>query len=111
MVNDKNYLRAFRKRTAITQTDIGFLLNQPDTISICRYEQGERKPPMEMILLYHLLFDVPVHTLFEIQKDNLNEDVIMRLEQLINNLKLREPSQRVNSRIAFLTATLKRLTA
>jgi hypothetical protein len=86
-------------------------MNQPDTISICRYDQGERKPPMEMILLYHLLFDVPVHTLFEIQKDNLNEDVIVRIEQLINNLKLREPSQRVNSRIAFLTSVLARLSA
>lgn len=111
MPNDKNYLREYRKRTALTQADIGFLLNQPDTVSICRYEHGERKPPMEMVLLYHLLFNVPVHSLFEIQKDNLNEDVIVRIGQLLEQLKQRSPSQRVNSRIAFLTEVLTRLTA
>lgn len=111
MRHDKNYLRVFRKKTDITQSDIGFLLNQPDNIKICRYEQGERRPPMDMVLLYHLLFDVPVHSLFEIQRDNINEDLIVRIETLIKELKQREQSQRVKSRIAFLTGALTRLTA
>ena len=111
MSTEKNLLREFRRRTAITQSDIGFLMNQSDTISICRYEQGERKPPMEMILLYHLLFDVPVHSLFEVQTDNINEDLIVRISQLIEKLKLRNPSQRINSRIAFLTGVFARLTS
>jgi transcriptional regulator with XRE-family HTH domain len=111
MPNDKNYLRAFRKRTDITQSDIGFLMDQPDKVSICRYEQGERKPPLEMALLYHLLFDAPIHSLFEIQKDNLNEDLIIRIGLLINELKQQSPSQRVKSRIIFLTSALNRLTA
>jgi DNA-binding XRE family transcriptional regulator len=109
MINDKNNLRAFRKRTDLTQSDIGFLMNHLDHISVCRYEHGERKPPMEMVLLYHLLFDVPVHSLFEIQTDNINEDLIVRIGQLIDQLKKQEPSQRVNSRIAFLTSALTRL--
>lgn len=107
---NKNYLRQYRKLTDITQSDIGFLLNQPDNIKICRYEQGERKPPMDMILLYHLLFNVPVDSLFEIQKDNLNEDLIVRINSLIHELKQHEPSQRVRNRIEFLTNALTRLT-
>jgi transcriptional regulator with XRE-family HTH domain len=111
MFNDKNYLSKFRKRTDITQSDIGFLLNMPDNVTICRYEQGERKPPVEMVLLYHLLFDVPMQSLFEIQKDNLNEDLIVRIRQLINELKQHAPSQRIRSRIAFLMEALSKLTA
>lgn len=111
MSKDKNDLRTFRKRTDLTQSDIGFLLNQPDNASICRYEQGERKPPMEMVLLYHLLFDVPVHSLFEVQRDNINEDVIMRIGQLLDQLKKQHQSQRVRGRVEFLTAALARLTS
>lgn len=111
MSHDKNYLRSFRKRTAITQSDIGFLMNNRDKIDICRFEQGERQPPVEMALLYHLLFDAPIHSLFEIQKDNLNEDLIVRIGRLLDELKQQAPSQRVNSRIAFLTSTLTRLSS
>jgi transcriptional regulator with XRE-family HTH domain len=111
MSNDKNYLSKFRKQTDITQSDISFLLNLPDIFTVCRFEQGERKPPLEMILLYHLLFDAPVQSLFEIQKDNLNEDLIVRIRQLINELKQHAPSQRTRNRIAFLMETLTKLTA
>ena len=110
MSKDKNDLRVYRKRTDLTQSDIGFLLNLPDTVSICRYEHGERKPPMEMVLLYHLLFNVPVHSLFEVKKDNINEDVIARIGQLLEALKKQHQSQRVRGRVEFLTAALNRLT-
>lgn len=106
-----NYLRVFRKRSDLMQSDIGFLMNQPDYSNISRCEKGQRKPNIEMLLLYHLLFDVPIESLFERQKDALNEDLIIRIELLLKELKQVEQSPKVNSRIAFLASTLTRLTA
>lgn|GEM_PF-799894 len=111
MSNEHNYLRESRKRTDISQYDIGFLLNLPDYSNVCRWEQGQRKPTVDMILLYHLLFDVPVETLFEHQKDSMKEDLIVRLDLLIMELRQVKPTPKVNSRIAFLTSALARLSA
>jgi transcriptional regulator with XRE-family HTH domain len=109
MLTQHNYLRAFRKRTDLKQSDISFLLNQPDYSSISRCEKGHRNPSIEILLLYHLLFNVPIDSLFERQKDDLNEDLIVRIDLLIKELQQLEPSRKVNGRIAFLASTLTRL--
>lgn len=111
MPTHHNYLRVFRKRTDLTPSDIGFLLNRPDYSNISRCEKGYRKPNIEMLLLYHLLFNVPIDSLFERQKDDLNEDLIVRLGLLIQRLKQLEQDPMVNSRITFLASALSRLTA
>ena len=104
-------LRSFRKKTDLTQTDIGFIMNLPDYSNISRWEKGLRKPTAEMLLVYHLLFEIPFENLFQELKESLCANVVPRIGLLIHELKKQEPSRKVNSRIAFLTAVLKRLTA
>ena len=104
-----NYLRSYRKKTDITASDIGFLLNLPEFSNISRWEKGHRTPSLEMILLYHLLFEVPIEDLFERQKNGLNSYLLNRLELLLNELKKHEQTRKVVSRIAFLTKALNRL--
>jgi transcriptional regulator with XRE-family HTH domain len=106
-----NYLRAYRKQTDITASDIGFLLNLPDFSNISRWEKGHRTPSIEMILLYHLLFKVPIEALFERQKNGLSNYLMNRIELLLKELKQQEQSPKVISRIAFLTDTYKRISA
>ena len=104
-----NFLRTFRKQTDVTQSDIGFLMNLPDYSNISRWEKGHRTPSIEMLLLYHLLFNVPIDALFERQKNGMNEYLINRIELLIKDLKQLEQSPKVDSRIAFLASALTRL--
>lgn len=111
MLHERNYLHETRKRNGISQRDIGYLLNLPDYTSVCRWEQGQRKPTIEMILLYHLLFDVPIETLFEQQRDSLIEDLIVRIGRLLKVLQEVVPTPRVKWRIAVLTRALARLSA
>jgi transcriptional regulator with XRE-family HTH domain len=111
MFTEPNFLRKFRKKTDITQSDIGFLMNLPDYSAISRCENGERKAGLQMLFLYNMLFDVPINSLFEIQKDNLNEDLIVRIGLLIKELSLTEATPKVKGRIAFLSSTLTKLTA
>jgi transcriptional regulator with XRE-family HTH domain len=108
-MSNHNYLRSFRKQTDITQSDIGFLMNLPDFSNISRWEKGQRKPSVEMLLLYHLLFNVPIEALFERQKTGMNDYLINRIELLIKDLNQLEQSPKVDSRIAFLASALTRL--
>ena len=103
-------LRAFRKQTDITQTDIGFIMNLLDYSNVSRSENGLRKPSIEMLLTYHLLFDVPFETLFDALKEKLSADIIPRIGLLIHELKQDEQTPKVKSRISFLTSALARLT-
>ena len=105
------YLRGFRKRTDITQSDIGFIMNLPDYSKISRWEQGETKPTMEILFVYHFLFDVPLNVLFERQINGIHDYLVSRIGLLIQKLKQGEPDEKVSSRIAFLEATLIRLKA
>lgn len=104
-------MRGFRKRTDITQSDIGFLMNLPDYSKISRWEQGETKPTIEVLFVYHFLFDVPLNVLFERQMYGIHDYLVNRIRLLIQKLKQAEPDEKVNSRIAFLEAALTRLTA
>jgi transcriptional regulator with XRE-family HTH domain len=105
------YLNRFRKQTDITQSDIGFLMNRRDDIHICRCETGKRTPSIEMLLVYHLLFNAPIDSFLQIQKDDVIEDLIVRVGLLIYKLKQMEATPTVKSRIAFLTSVQARLTA
>ena len=104
-------LRSFRKKTDITQTDMGFIMNLPDYSNISRCEKGLRRPSTEMLLAYHLLFEIPFEHLFQELKESLCANMIPRIGLLIHELKKQEPTRKLNSRIAFLNAALKRLTA
>ena len=112
MSNQHNYyLHKFRKQTDITQSDMGFLMNRRDDIHICRAETGKRTPSIEMLLVYHLLFNTPIDSFLQIQKDDVIEDLIVRVGLLIHKLKQMEATPTAKSRIAFLTSVQARLTA
>jgi transcriptional regulator with XRE-family HTH domain len=105
------FLRGFRKQTDITQSDIGFLMNLPDYSKVSRWEKGETKPTIEILFVYHFLFDIPLNVLFEREMNGIHDYLINRIGLLIQKLKQAEPDEKMNSRIAFLEAALTRLTA
>jgi transcriptional regulator with XRE-family HTH domain len=105
------FLRGFRKQTDITQSDIGFLMNLPDYSKVSRWEKGQTTPTIEILFVYHFLFDIPMDALFERQTTGLHDYLVNRIGLLIQELKQVKPDEKVNSRIAFLDAALTRLTA
>ena len=105
------FLRGYRKQTDITQSDIGFLMNLPDYSKISRWEKGETKPTVEILFVYHFIFDISMDTLFERQTTGLHGYLVNRIGLLLQKLKQLEPEEKVNSRITFLETTLARLTA
>lgn len=109
MLIQHNYLRLFRKRSHLTQSDIAYILQLPDYANVSRWEQGHRKPNLETLITYHLLFNIPIESLFERQRHELKGRVKERLAQRISELKTLSHEPKVDSRIRFLDSILSRL--
>ena len=104
-----NFLRLVRKRTKLTQIDIATILKIPDFANISRWEQGQKIPGVEILLAYHLLFDIPVESLFEQQRCKLKKLLIPRIQEHIQYLKTLEHDHKVERRIDSLISILNRL--
>ena len=59
-----NYLRANRKRLALSQDDVAFLLGTRSGAKVCRYERFVREPSLQTALAYEAIFKKPVRELF-----------------------------------------------
>ena len=105
--NYHHYLRMYRKQSRLTQSDLAFLFGFREYSSICHWEKGKRIPTLEIIIFYHLLFDVPADSLF----DNQKKVIANRIGTLIAKLKPQEANPQLQSRIRFLDSSLKRLIA
>lgn len=110
MSNAPNYLRVYRKRSPLTQGDIGFLMSFPDYSNISRYEKGQRTPSIEILLVYHLLFNTSIEQFFEPNLEIVHSNLLERMENLIVDLKNESSIQNNSSRIKFLELVINRLT-
>jgi transcriptional regulator with XRE-family HTH domain len=106
-----NYLRIVRKRTHLIQGDIASILKISDPANVSRWEQGQKTPNVEVLLVYHLLFDTPIETLFDRQKHALKKIIIPRIKERIWYLKTLDTDAKIQSRIAHLESILSRLTS
>jgi transcriptional regulator with XRE-family HTH domain len=59
-----NYLKTYRKRAALSQDEMAYLLGTWDGTSASRYEKFERKPGLQTALAYEAIFDTPLKELF-----------------------------------------------
>ena len=110
MSNAPNYLRIFRKRSPLTQSDIAYLMSLSEYSSISRYEKGQRTPSIEILLVYHLLFNASIEQFFEPELEIIHSNLLERMEKLIVDLKKVSSVQNNSSRIKFLELVINRLT-
>ncbi|MCH9051733.1 MAG: helix-turn-helix transcriptional regulator [Proteobacteria bacterium] len=60
----RTYIRTCRKRSGLTQRDMGFLLSGRDGNSIYRYERGKQTPTLPVALACQIVLGLPVCELF-----------------------------------------------
>lgn len=111
MIIQHNFLRLHRKRSRLTQSDIAFILDLADYSNISRWEQGVHKPSIEVLLVYHLLFDIPIESLFERQRKEVAVKTQGKIQERISRLNDTPPDNKVKERIGFLQNVLGRLVA
>jgi transcriptional regulator with XRE-family HTH domain len=98
-----NYLRTFRKRTGLSQEEVAFLLGCQSGNKASRYERRTRKPNLETILAYELVFGAPARELFAGIFDDVADATLKRAQALAEKLK----QNRANLLIAQKLETLE----
>ncbi len=100
----QNLLRTYRKKTELLIEDVSQLLNMQDSSTLSRCERGNRKPNLEIIFTYHLLFEVSIEKLFENEMKFTFKKIEKNIDPLIKNLQNQESTKKVEARIAFLNS-------
>src|SRR5579862_5613640 len=91
-----NYLRMNRKRLALSQEEVGFLLGfngESKGIKVCRDEKFVREPNLHTALAYEVIYGRPVRELFAGIYQKIEEDVGARAK-ILTYRKDRKPNQR-----------------
>ena len=78
-----NYLHVYRKKTGLTQREIGLLVGYLKEGAISRHERFRSLPPLLTALAYEAVFGVPVGNIFS----GVRELVASGVEDRINELE------------------------
>ena len=100
----ENYLKAYRKKTGLTQREVSFLLGWKAGEQLSRYEGRHRLPPLRTALAFQAIFRIPVAELFAGVRQSVNRDITARIGTLIADL------QKENSKGKQLRLATKKLT-
>jgi len=82
-----NYLHSHRKRSGLSQGQLGALLGYPDEGSVSRHERLRSIPPFQVALAYEAVFRVPVSDLFPGTYESVRQTVDGRIEGLRRSLQ------------------------
>jgi DNA-binding XRE family transcriptional regulator len=89
-----NYLKTHRKRSGLSQKEMGKLLGYKDKGQISRHERSESSPPLTTALAYEVIFRVPVSTIFVGTHGSISRDIEDKLHQLEVELQNRSARDR-----------------
>ncbi len=82
-----NNLRTHRKRSGLSQRELGLLLGYKNQWQVSRHERSQTAPPLTTALAYQAIFQQPVSVLFEGIHSNVVQEIETRLitfEQSLN---------------------------
>ena len=77
-----NYLKANRKRLALSQDELAFLLGAQSGTKVCRYERFVREPSLETALAYEAIFKTSASELFGGLYQKVEREVAERAKML-----------------------------
>src|SRR3954466_6693937 len=97
-----NYLLANRKRLALSQDEVAFLLGTQSGAKVCRYERFVREPNLETILAYEAIFQKPARELFAGLYQRVEQEIAARAKVLALKAGQQKPNQQtLNKRRAL----------
>ena len=80
------YLRTYRRRGGLSQSEVAFLLGFKSSQTISRYESLDRKPSLETVFAFQVLFDVMPHELYPGMFQKVENLTRQRTQALIEQL-------------------------
>lgn len=92
------YLQTERKRWALKQRQVAFLLGTTDGRQVSRYEAGRRTPSLRNALACEVIFGMPLSTVFRGTYKVVEEQVMARAYRLYQELEHRTDPDSVKTR-------------
>ena len=99
-----NYLRSNRKRLALSQDEVAFLLGTKSGAKVSRNEHFVRVPSLETALAYEAIFKRSVSELFGGLYQKIEQEVAERAKILAARTGPGKPSQQTNQKHHTLTS-------
>jgi transcriptional regulator with XRE-family HTH domain len=84
-----NYLTTYRRRSGLSQRELGLLLGYKNRGEVSRHEQHKASPPLSIALAYQVIYQVPVSTLFLGVHDAVKATIENRLATMEESLQAR----------------------
>src|SRR5205823_906586 len=100
----QNYLRTHRRRSGLSQKEVGFLLGCKSSTKVSRYERFSRQPTLKNVFAYELIFGVPARELFAGVFQRVEGETLRRVQLLSQKLKQAKPNQRTSRKLELLDA-------
>jgi DNA-binding XRE family transcriptional regulator len=60
----RNYLKVHRRKSGLSQRELGFLVGYVNEGQVRRHERSRTTPPLLVALAYEIVFQVPVSAIF-----------------------------------------------
>ena len=102
------YLRALRRKSALSQEDVAYLLGAITGTRISRHETGACVPPLEVVLAYEVIFGVVIAQIYEDQSAEIADRVRKRARKLHDSLGYRLKDTRRDEKRTTLRLIIKR---
>jgi transcriptional regulator with XRE-family HTH domain len=77
-----NYIRAYRKKSGLSQREVAYLLGCDTGAQVSRYERRKRMPPVQTALACQAVFGTPVADLFAGTYESAAKEVTRRAKKL-----------------------------
>jgi transcriptional regulator with XRE-family HTH domain len=98
-----NYLRSNRKRLALSQDEMAFLLGTQRGAKVCRYERFTREPSLETALAFEVIFQRSASELFGGLYQKVEQEVAARAKALAERTDHQKANRRTAHKRQILT--------
>ena len=105
-----NYLRVYRRRWALTQEELAFLLGYRNESIVSRFERQERRIPLAAAFACHLIFGAEPRNIFPGLFEQTENGVVRRMYELHQRLRQGKDSQKTSLKLQLLQRALRRAT-
>src|SRR5262244_2102882 len=100
----ENYLRTYRKRSGLSQDEVAFLLDCKNGTKVSRYERSVRKPSLQTLFAYELVFGAPARELFAGAYQKVQKKISKRAQLLTWKLNRATPTPMATRKLQILKA-------
>ena len=102
--NLDNYLRTYRKRSGLSQDEVAFLLGCQNGTKVSRYERFARKPSLETLFGYEMIFGATARELFAGAYQKVEKRTLNRAQLLTRKLNRATPNSMATRKLQILRA-------